>query len=143
MKKAGDFYTKHIIPENPGGKLQITPGVNLQFPIEEKYAITLVAELNAVIDKAYKRGLNDGAEPSCKHPKTSCDDKRIQHVYAQAGALVVASVHSHSYDPQFIKNLIAIDLLVEQINGMIDRAEERGCVKGYRACLNDQFYSKE
>lgn len=146
MGKEIDFYTEYSEPEIPSGMLQISSTSRFRFPIKEKSARGLVGELNIVIKKAYLQGLKDGAEPSRKHPKTSCDDKRIQHVYVEDGLLNVASVISGLCVPQSVgiwKGLYSDpDLLADQINGMIDRAEERGCVKGYRARMNDEYPDK-
>lgn len=147
MGKADDFYAEYSEPEIPSGMLQISSTSRFRFPIKEKSARGLVGELNVVIKKAYLQGLSDGAEPSLEHSKTSCDDKRIQRVYNREGRFIMVADHRDDIiEPQSMLfggcGCNYIDLYVQQINGMIDRAEERGCVKGYRARMRDESFSK-
>lgn len=138
MKKHRVDHIKYEPPETPPGKLRMGDNFSIRFPIQEKSAEGFIGQLNAYIEEAYQRGLQDGAEPSHRSTKNSQNDKQIQHVYEQDGVLKVASIHPTIITPQDVVNLNSMNQLVEQINMMIDRAEERGCVKGYRACLNDK-----
>lgn len=140
MKKERDFYAQYVPSKIPQGKLDMRNGVSFWFPIEEKLARCFTGHLNMLLEEAYQRGLNDGAEFPTGNSKNFQDDKRIQHVYVQDGILRVASICLGFDTPQYAPG--NQDLLADQVNGMIDRAEERGCVKGYRACLRDQRFSK-
>jgi hypothetical protein len=143
---AKEFNAENIIsynkPEVPNGRLQInSDGDYYPFPIREESASRLARNLQKSLEVAYKAGFEDGTKIvktfSSEKPKSASG--RIERVYVHGIWFYTAAKDRTISHPQAtdFRN-IDVPLFVQQINTMIEDAEERGREEGYEKRLREE-----
>lgn len=120
-------------PKTFPGSLQIGSTI-FKLPIEECSVEDLIRTFKTNLIRAYNDGYADGAVAMGYYPHDNQKSKfasgRIKRVYVQNGTLKIASCFSECADPQTVsKNIdteLTMQLLADQINVMLEEAEERG-----------------
>lgn len=126
---------RYTPPPTSGGKLQVDKdGSFYTFPIEEESAEGLARELRKSLRDAHEDGYKAGTK-STEKPRVQPTEGRLQRVCVENNRLMVASICRSIMVPQTVnlsKEDLNLLLLRDQINIMIEDAEERGREEGYQ-----------
>lgn len=136
MKRDVKEMIRYNPPNAPSGTLQINEANFFKFPIQEKSARGLLGHLRIALKEAYNRGYDDCAKWELEARNDDLSSKlqssggRIKRVYLKGGSLMIASYCRSVTSPQKVEFSGDTQLLRDQINAMIEDAEERGFEQG-------------